>query len=76
MRMTAETLLAEALEMPPHMRAFVVERLIESLDIGPEVELSGKWREVIAGRCREMDEGTVELRDADAVFAKAFAELG
>lgn len=76
MGMTAEKLVAEALEMPPHVRAFLVEKLIESLDVPPAAELSAAWREEIARRCREMDEGAVELRDSDAVFAKAFAALG
>ena len=57
MSMTAEKLVAEGLERPRHMRAFVVEKLIGSLDVAPEAGLSAAWREELAERCREMDEG-------------------
>jgi len=76
MNVTAEKLVAEVLEMPAHVRAFVVEKLIESLDLDPGEGLSPAWREEIARRCREIDEGTVVLRDAEQVFAEAFARLG
>ena len=75
MSMTAEKIVAEALALSPHARAFVAERLIESLDASPGAELSPAWREEIRKRCREVDEGAVELRDAAAVFAKAYAAL-
>ena len=76
MSISAEKLVAEALELPRHIRAFVAEKLIESLDVVPEVELSSAWRDEVRKRCREMDEGVIELRDADAVFKNAFAALG
>ena len=55
--------------------AFVAERLIESLDAAPGAELSPEWREEIRKRCRELDKGLVELRDAADVFEKAYASL-
>ena len=76
MSMTAEKLVTEALDLPLQARAFVAEMLIESLDATPKPELSTPWREEIRNRCREMDEGLVELRDAEDVFAKAYAALG
>ena len=76
MRMTAEKLVAEALGLPPHVRAFVAEKLIESLDAMEESDLSPAWREEIRKRCREVDEGLVKLRDAEDVFAKAYTTLG
>ncbi len=75
MSMTAEKLVAEALGLPSHMRAFVAEKLIESLDLEPEAALSVAWRDEILKRCHEMDDGTVEFRDAEDVFAKAYAAL-
>jgi len=75
MKTTAEQIMADALTLPPTVRAFVAERLIESLDILPGKTISAEWREVVRTRCREVDEGLVELRDADAVFAKAYAAL-
>ena len=75
MSMTAEKLVMEALAQPLHVRAFVAEKLLESLDVTPNPELSPAWREEIRERCREIDEGSVELHDADVVFAKAYATL-
>ena len=75
MSTTAEKIVTEALSLSPHARAFVAERLIESLDASPGDELSPAWCDEIRKRCREMDEGTVELREADDVFANAHATL-
>lgn len=61
--------------LPAQARAFVAEKLIESLDAEKDAELSPAWREEVLRRCREMDEGSVELRDAEDVFAKAYAAL-
>ncbi len=75
MSMTAAKIIAEALSLSPQARAFVAERLLESLDVAPGENLTPAWRDEINKRCREMDEGTVELRDAADVFAKAYAAL-
>jgi putative addiction module component (TIGR02574 family) len=76
MSLTAEKIVAEALELSPDARAFVAERLIESLDASSPSDLSPAWREEIRRRCREVDQGTVELRAAADVFANAYAALG
>ena len=76
MSMTADKIVSEALDLSPQARAFVAERLIESLDAPPGAELSPAWREEIRKRCREADEDLVQLRDAADVFAKAYATLG
>jgi len=76
MSVTAERIVAEALELSPDARAFVAERLIESLDWNPPSDLSAAWREEIRRRCREVDQGSVELRDVDDVFTNAYAALG
>jgi len=75
MNMTAERLVSEALEMPIPIRAFVAERIIESLDMDSKVELSPAWKAEIEKRCKEIDDGTVTLLDADEVFKKAYARL-
>jgi putative addiction module component (TIGR02574 family) len=76
MGMKADKIIAEALALSPQARAFVAEKLIESLDATPGSEITPAWREEIQKRCREMDENLVELRDAADVFAKAYAALG
>ena len=75
MSMTADKLVSEALDLSPQARAVVAERLIESLDATPGSDISPAWREEIRKRCREVDEGVVELRAATDVFAKAYAAL-
>jgi len=75
MNVTAEQVMTEALGLPLSLRAFVAERLIESLDIPDAAPLSARWREEIRCRCAELDRGAVALRDADQVFAKAYAVL-
>lgn len=75
MTMTVDKIVAEALAHTPQVRAFMVERLIESLDTAPGEKLSSQWSVEIQKRCREIDEGTVELHDAEVVFSKAYASL-
>ena len=75
MSMTAEKIVEEALGLSPDARAFVAERLIESLDASSPVELSPAWRDEIRKRCQEVDQGTVEIHDATDVFSRAYAAL-
>lgn len=75
MNMTAEKLVSEALQMPTTIRAFVAERIIESLDFDSDVDLSPEWRAEIDRRSREIDEGIVAPIDGDEVFKKAYARL-
>ena len=67
--------MTEAMGLPPMLRAFVAEKLIESLDAPASLPLSAKWRKEVRRRCAEVDRGAVKLRGADAVFAKAYASL-
>ena len=75
MNVTAEKVVSEALDLPPVLRAFVAEKLIESLDLPEAAELSAKWKKEIRRRCIQIDRGSVKLRDAETVFAKAYASL-
>ena len=75
MSTTAERVVVDALALPAPLRAFVAERLIESLETPDAPPLSAKWRKEIRRRCAELDRDAVELRDAENVFAKAYAAL-
>ena len=72
----AEQIVMEVLELPSTVRAFVAEKLIESLDVAPADSLSPEWKAEVQRRCREVDENLVALRDAESVFKTAFASLG
>jgi len=71
----AEQIVTDALALAPEIRAFVAEKLIESLDTEPQAILSPEWQEEIKNRCREVDDSSIKLREAEAVFKKAFASL-
>ena len=75
MSTTAKKVVRDAMALPPAIRAFVAEKLIESLDAPECPPLSPKWKKEVRRRCAEVDRIAVKLRDADAVFAKAHAAL-
>ncbi len=70
-----DKIISEALALPPEARAFVAEKLIESLDVEPAAAISPAWREEVRKRCREIEERSVQLRDARDVFGRAYSSL-
>lgn len=75
MSTTTEKLVKEALALPPAQRAFMAEKLIESLDIDDATPLSDAWQKELRRRCDEVERGEVELLEAQTVFARAYASL-
>ena len=75
MKTELDKILSEAMELPAPLRAFLATKLIESLDANGARELSDEWKQEVRRRCREIDEGTVRLVDAEEAFAKAYARL-
>lgn len=75
MRSSVEKIIQDALTLSSQARAYIAEQLIVSLDASSESELSEAWREELRRRCREIDEGAVELREANDVFARAFSAI-
>jgi len=57
-----------ALHLPSPIRAFLADKLLESLDIENDEELSCAWRDEIIRRCKEIDDGIVKLIPAESVF--------
>lgn len=72
METKATQVLDEALHLPHPARAFLAERLLESLDAEPDFSLSEEWREEIARRCEQIDSGEVQLVSGEQVFEEAF----
>jgi len=68
-----EVLAAEALQLSPADRARLVERLINSLDIDPEVEEA--WSAEVERRNAEIEGGTVALLPGSETLAKLKAEF-
>lgn len=67
----AETIMTEALRLPREARALIAEKLLESLDLDEPFEVGEEWKKEIARRCREIDEGAVDLIPGDQVFREA-----
>jgi len=70
---TVETLEAAALRLPPGERARLIERLITSLDVDPEVEEA--WAAEVERRQAEIDSGTASLLPGPESLAKLKAEF-
>ena len=70
-----ETIMTEALQLPREVRALIAEKLLESLDVDEPFKISQEWKEEIARRCREIDEGTVDLIPGDEVLKEAAERL-
>lgn len=75
MNSNIEKIVTEAMELPPEVRAFIAEKLIESLDSPASKELSPEWKAEIKKRCEEIDRGAAQLRDADSVLNRAMQSL-
>jgi putative addiction module component (TIGR02574 family) len=59
----------EALALPSASRAFLAEKLLETLDGEDDVPVSKAWRKEIRRRCRSLDEGTTRSIPGDAAMA-------
>ncbi len=70
-----EKIINDILNLPYQIRAYLAEKLIESLDSDTDFEISSEWKAEIEQRCKEIDKGNVILKDADEVFTAAFKEL-
>ena len=70
-----ENVIKQALQLPREARALIAEKLLESLDFEEPFEVSSEWQEEIVRRCREIDEGTVELIPGEDVLKEAAKEL-
>lgn len=73
MSSTVEALEAEALQLPAAERARLVERLIASLDIDPDVEEA--WAAEVERRNAEIESGAVALISGPEALAKLKAEF-
>ena len=50
-------------------------RTLHEEDFEKPLDLSSKWKEEISRRCRQIDEGQVQLAPDDKVFAEAVKRL-
>ena len=76
MKATMKHITEQLLTLPLTDRAFLAEKLLESLDSGYEFELSPEWQQEIEKRCDEIDKEIVNLIPSEQVFDEAFRSLG
>ena len=76
MSLPIDELVKEALELPVSTRAFLAEKLLESLDYEEDFSVSTEWREEARRRCKEIDEGIVRLIPAEEAFADLRRRIG
>ena len=73
MASSIETIEAEALRLSPTERARLIERLIASLDVDPEVEEA--WAAEVERRNDEIESGKVSLLSGPEAIAKLKASF-
>ena len=74
--MSMDQLVSKALSLPSASRAFLAEKLLESLDFDEDFPISDEWKAKIARRCKEIDDGVVQTIPAERVLADMRARLG
>jgi putative addiction module component (TIGR02574 family) len=65
-----ETLLEEALKLPPVERAELIERLLSSFEFRSRKEIDALWAEEAEDRIDAFDRGEIEEIPAEQVFAE------
>ncbi len=61
MKSEVQTITEKALNLSPSARAYIAETLLESIDFEEDFPISHEWLTEIQKRCREIDNGDVEL---------------
>ncbi len=63
-----EKLVDEALSLPSNMRAMLIERLIESLNLPKREDIDKLWAEEAEKRIADVDSGRVKPISGEQVF--------
>ncbi len=71
----ADKIVKEALSLPNDMRAAVVDRLLESLNIPSQRDVDAVWAGEAEKRFKEISEGTVETVEGEVVFREIRKKL-
>jgi putative addiction module component (TIGR02574 family) len=73
MPLPIETIVAEALSLPAAQRARLIEKLISSLDVDPDVEEA--WAIEVERRSIDIERGEVSLVSGPEALARLKTEL-
>ena len=61
----------DAMELPPHDRALLVEHLLATLECGEDIDAEEVWLDEAEKRYKEYRAGKIGVKPADQVFAEA-----
>ena len=70
MPLTLAELAEEAMALPCECRAYLAERLLETLDFEEDFAVSDLWLKEIRKRCQELDAGAVQTLPAEPAIAE------
>jgi hypothetical protein len=73
--MTVEQILQEVALMPAPMRAFIAEKILETLDFEEQINLSPEWMSLIQQRISDIDDGIVQMVGAEEALNQIWSEL-
>lgn len=65
MNLEVENVAKKALNLSPSARAYLAKILLESIDFEEDFTISKEWADEIHRRCKEIDNGEVELIDGE-----------
>jgi hypothetical protein len=71
-----QKIIDDAMQLEPGARALVAETLLDSLDLGPDFDVSETWHAEIGRRCADIDGGAVNLIHGDQALAELRAKYG
>ncbi len=66
----------EIMLLPREIRAELVDRLLESLNVPTQAEIARLWAEESEKRVKEYDEGKIETVNGEQVFKEIRNQLG
>ena len=70
MKSEIEDIAEKALKLSSTARAYLAEVLLKSLDHEEDFSISDEWMNEIHNRCREIDDGEVQLVSAEDALAQ------
>jgi len=68
--LTLTELAEEAMALPSEARAYLAEKLLETLDFEEDFAVSDVWLKEIRKRCQELDAGKVQGLPAEPAIAE------
>jgi len=76
MKTDPQRIIDDAMQLDPSARALIAETLLESLDVGPDFEVSQAWLAEVRRRCAEIESGAVTLIPGDQALGELRAKYG